>query len=408
MSMTGMATLALYVAAGLPAHGQASERNPSPEALLEEIRRLRDAIHRQQLQLEELEKRVASSLSDEADKARKTSKSGVLPGESPPEPAESEPSSRLVDLAGYFNSAYTRVPLPGDPSGLQRQTVSLFFGKTFGNWRFHSELEYQYGTELSPSGRPVGAASGELAVETAWLDYSHRDWLAARAGILLTPTYWSTHHYPSTTLTVRNPLIHERIFPSNVMGAMVHGSRYFEEAGFDYSFYAGHGAGFHASGEAESGSGAVGGTMLVHLPTRRFFKVLDTGLQFYRDRPGPGDRQQIYGFESRIEKGRFQFLGEFAHANIGPRHTNRDFFRQGYYLQPAVRLARRWHTYYRYDWLKYDSRNTTSPFADGHTAGLNFRPVPNVSLKLEWNSYRQAGGPATTAGASAALAFFFR
>src|SRR5260370_14454305 len=129
---------------------------------------------------------------------------------------------------------------------------------------------------------------------------------------------------------------------------------------------------------------ALGGTFLMHIPTGHFFKIFDAGVQLYQDKPGSGLRQHIVGFQNQIQKGPFEFIGEMAHANIGFAGSSRQIFREGYYLQPSWRVAKGVHLYYRYDWMKFDSSDPLHPFADEHTAGINFRPVPTLSLKLEW------------------------
>jgi hypothetical protein len=376
-------------------------------ALRNEIARLRETIQSQQTQLESLETRLNSYVQPPQSIA---GPQASLPDKDPaPDTTPDAPSATPVALNGYFSSRFTRLPVPEALPNFEQQTVSFLVDKAAANWQFHSELEYEYGPDLTTFGGVTGAAQGHIGIEAGWLDYTYADLLRGRAGILLTPTYWALHHYPSIALTVENPLIHQRIFPANIVGAMVHGSHYFENGGFDYSVYAGNGSGFQDSQVQQDGRGAMGGTFLTHIPTGHFFTVFDAGFQFYRDKPAPGDRQQIYGFESHIEKGAFQFLGETAHANIGPQNGSRRLFREGYYLQPAWRLHKSIYAYYRYDWLKFDSRDSAHPFTDENTVGLNFRPIPTVSLKLEWNSSRPAGslGPANQ-GFGTGVAFFFQ
>lgn len=141
--------------------------------------------------------------------------------------------------------------------------------------------------------------------------------------------------------------MYERIFPANLVGAMLQGSHYFEDGGFDYSVYAGKGTNFEQPEDVpQSGYGARGGTFLVHIPSRHFFDVLDAGVQLYQDRPSAGMRQRILGYQSRIAKGKFEFLSEMARARVRSLGDEKQFFRQGYYLQPSWRAARQVNLYY--------------------------------------------------------------
>jgi hypothetical protein len=393
-------------------------------AMREQIAQLQHSIAQQQIVLTSLEEKLSgktaaanpspqlggvatSPLQPEAEEQPSdiTTPSSVGPNDPQPE-IEHKP----LDISGYLSSRWTRLAGASEEPTFQQQTVSLFLDKTFGRVQFHSELEYQFAPDRSPAGLPVGLASGDFSAETAWVDYRQQDWLVGRAGIMLTPTYWALHHYPSTALTVQNPLVHERIFPANIVGAMLHGSHYFEEGGFEYSLYTGKAIRFGTpEDQRNDGRGALGGTFLVHIPSKQFFRTLDAGVQLYRDKPGPGLRQNILGWQTQIEKGRFELIGELASGNVRSARGERILFRDGYYLQPAWFLYRGLHLYYRYDWLKFDSRDANHPFADENTVGLNYRPAPSLSLKLEWNTARPNGSESFLhQGFGAGLAYFFQ
>ena len=361
------------------------------QALEEEIRQLREKLRLQQGQLDALEKRLSAQ----------------EPAPNPPLPEA--PSSPPMDLSGYYSFRYLNDTRPASPGSFQSHVASLFFGKQMGKWRFHSEAEFEYAPVFEGNGASVTSARGEVLLETAWLNYSHQDWLNARAGLLLVPTYWRVHHYPSTTLTVENPLIDKQIFPASIVGTMIHGSRYRGEAGVDYTFYVGNGRGADPGRQDSNDHKASGGTFLVHVPHRQLFDTLDLGLQWYRDKLAGGERERIYGFESRIEEGRAGFLAEFAHADIGPSAGSRRWFREGYYLQPSFRVTPRTHLLYRYDRLNYDSRLSHSRDLSRHTVGLNFRPVPTISLKLEFQRYLpEDRNRERYSGLAAGIAFFFQ
>src|SRR6202043_602390 len=84
-------------------------------------------------------------------------------------------------------------------------------------------------------------ATSHLSVklETASVNFNWRDSLQLQAGFLFVPTYWRTHRYQSTTLTVDEPLIDQAIFPTAFKGAMIHGDKYLDEGGISYQLYGG-------------------------------------------------------------------------------------------------------------------------------------------------------------------------
>jgi hypothetical protein len=52
-------------------------------------------------------------------------------------------------------------------------------------------------------------------------------------------TYWSTHRYQSTTLTVDEPSIDQKLFPTALKGGAVHGDKYWGDGGVSYIVYGG-------------------------------------------------------------------------------------------------------------------------------------------------------------------------
>ncbi len=315
---------------------------------------------------------------------------------------------RPVDISGYFNTRYFNDSRPRSPGRFQAHVVSLFFGKELGKWRFFSEFELEYAPKFAGDGSELSTSRGEILLETAWLNYLHRDWLNSRVGYLLVPTYWRVHHYPSIALTVTNPLIDKRIFPGALTGVSVEGSKYLGEAGFSYALFGGNGRGPDQGRSDVDDHKATGGKFLFHAPTGGVFDVFDAGMISYRDKLSSGERERIYGFESRIEKGRLGFLGEFAHADISPSQSGRAFFREGFYLQPWVRVSRRAHLVYRYDTLNFDSLRPHSRNARQHLFGVNYRPIPTLSLKLEFQRQRSRGRQGSAYnGFAAGAAFFF-
>ena len=386
------------------------------ESLRQKVDELEKRLLEQQQELEEVRDLIAEKENQppsgvggpqaEAPPGRQPS-SDVLIAESGL--ADEAETSLPLDLSGYFSGRYFDDSRSDSHSRFQAHVVSLFLGKTLGRWKFFSEVEFEYAPKFDADGEGFSTSRGEVLLETAWLDYEHRDWLNTRAGYMLVPTYWRVHHYPSITLTVSNPLMDKRIFPASITGVMGHGSKYYETGGFTYSLFMGNGRGPDPGRRDVNDHKAVGGKFVAHLPSGHRLDTLDLGVISYRDKLENGERENIYGFESRIEKGRLGFLAEFARANIEPNGGGLRYFREGYYLQPWVRLTRQLRVVYRYDTLDFDSRVSHKRDAERHTFGLNFRPRPTVSLKVEYNRYKpEALTGQNYHGVAAGVAFFFQ
>lgn len=89
--------------------------------------------------------------------------------------SESQLSSP-IDLSGYFSTRFLNDTTPST-SAFQAHVVSIFFGKTIGKWRFHSEVEYEFAPKFEATGAGFATSRGEIDIETAWLNYTHQDLL---------------------------------------------------------------------------------------------------------------------------------------------------------------------------------------------------------------------------------------
>ena len=316
-----------------------------------------------------------------------------------------------VEVSGYFSLRQMR----GEDSsrtGFLEYAGSLFLSRTYKRWNIHSELNVEHSPDFDGDGILFGPKNVGAHLHTAWINYAYRDWLNARGGVLHVPTYWRTHRYQSTTLTVEEPLIDLRVFPSAIIGGMIHGSSYFGESGLTYSLYSGGGLlggrGFdnHSSLPNEESSApegvmtpessipelknsrAMGGTFTYHFPSHQFFQHLDFGVHRLQISYAGGSRQSINGFDLEVEKKRLSFLGEYAHASVIGAEASQRLFREGYYLQPSWRIRPKLFGVYRFDSFGEGNRSESPSKVRRQTAGLTFRPIPTVSLKLEYVRHR--------------------
>lgn len=314
-----------------------------------------------------------------------------------------------VDLSGYLSLRYMDDNSSSGVGSFQSNALSLFLGKQLGRWRYFSEVEFEYAPNYVGSGSATSTARGEILTETVWLSYTKSDALTFTAGQLLVPAYWRVHHYPSTTLTVQNPLIDKRIFPADIVGGMVGGSAYFDFGGLEYGAYLGNGRGSDPGKKDVDDHKATGARFVYHAPSKGRMRALELGTHWYHDKVSATDREHIIGFESRFEAGRYSFLGEYARANIGAPGRPRTMFREGLYLQPSVRLGNRTYGFYRFDRLNFDNRVAHANDAVRHSLGTTFRPRPAVSLKLElYRTLPENRATSRTDGVAAGLAVFFK
>jgi hypothetical protein len=334
------------------------------------------------------------------------------------EPDGAKPGKFLPDVAGYLSFRNLNYDYLSTHSFYREYSGSVFVSKTLGRWSFHSEFNAGNAPEYDSEGIHLIHRRPSLSVklDSAFLNYNWRDWLQVRAGFLFVPAYWRTHRYQSTTLTVDEPLTDQNVFPTAFKGLMIHGEKYFEEAGFSYALCAGNSQepDLNDPQETHYRSGAVGGKLVLHLPTRHFLDHFDIGYQQLREQhKRTGSQQDTYGAELRLEKGRAAFLGEFAYASIGPgtlgpSFFRREYFRQGFYLQPSYRITRQLFAVARYDRLNGNSRRGSLSGLARQLAGLTYRPVPALSLKLEADRLEPRRGRLPPYyGVSVGIVYFF-
>jgi hypothetical protein len=322
------------------------------------------------------------------------------------------PSSQFpIEIAGYFSFQTLKNDDLAQPFSYRDYSGSLFLSKTWGRWRFHAELNADKAPGSDVDGIHLFRRSGgpSLDLDSGFVNYTVSDSLQIEAGFLFIPTYWREHRYQSTTLTVDDPLIDQSVFPTGFKGGMVHGDRYFGQGGITYMVYGGvdQEKEFLATEQAVDTQGAtVGGKLIVHLPSGQFFDTLDIGLHALR-RYTSSDRDDAYGTELIARKQRVEILAEFAHDSLDIVRGSRGYIRQGFYIQPSYRITKKLFAVVRYDRIDHDSRFANESSQSRQSAGLTFRPIPSLSLKLEGDRYQTQAGQRAFYGISTGMVFFF-
>ncbi len=279
----------------------------------------------------------------------------------------------LPTLSGYYDFEYINDDRSGSPGEFRQHHVSVHLSKEIQSFRFFSEIEFEFGTKFKgEGGSRLTEARGEVKLEQAWAEYVHTDFLALRAGLILTPGYWNINHYPNIVLTTRRPLMVRNVFRESFTGVMADGSYYLGGFGFSYEVFLGNGeSDFFTKNDDDEGK-ATGGRVVFHVPVGDLLPRFDLGLRgYYEDKSGAAP-VKIWGLEGQAERGPVEVLAEFALGEV-PEH------RVGLYVQPSYRFLERWAAFYRYDLLRLEDVDRI----EEHTIGINFRPIPDVSLKVE-------------------------
>jgi hypothetical protein len=351
---------------------------------------------------------------DPVPQAPRASQAPEAPQE-PALPAADHGGSFPLDVAGYDAVRNLTGDDLADRNVFREYSGSIFVSKTIHRWLFHSEINANTAPEWDSEGIHLLPRMSHLSVklETASVNFNWRDGLQVQAGFLFVPTYWRTHRYQSTTLTVDEPLIDQAVFPTAFTGAMIHGDRYLEEGGISYQIYAGYAQQANFEDAVVSAdltrSRAAGGKVVWHVPSQHMFHTFDVGFHVHRALNSNTSRTHIYGTELNLEAGRIQVLGEFADASVGALPGQAGYYRQGFYLQPSYRIAPQLFVVARYERLNRDSRNPDVNRLAKQSLGLTYRPVPAVSLKLEADRFEpQRGRLPPYYGVGFAVVYFFR
>jgi hypothetical protein len=332
----------------------------------------------------------------------------------PPAPEAAASRTFPLEVAGYVNFRYLNDDALQEHNLFREYSASLFLSKTVGRWRFHAEFNADTAPEFDSDGihlfRPRPSLSVKL--DNAFVNYNARDWLQVQAGFLFIPTYWRTHRYQSTTLTVDEPSTDQNIFPTSLKGGALHGDKYWGDGGVSYIAYGGveQQTEFVEAIQSEvvDRARAIGGKLTLHVPSREFFRTFDAAVHRLHRVGRDGKPDELYGLELQLRKSRFEVLAEFAHASLDVVNSARGYIRQGYYIQPSFRITPKLFAVVRYDRLNRDSRFLDQSSLVRQSAGLTYRPIPAVSLKIEADRYEPQGGRvAAYYGVTTSLVWFF-
>ncbi len=302
-----------------------------------------------------------------------------------------------VNLNGYYNFRFS-VDGSDEPTSFQQHHLGVIMAKQLGKFNFLTELELQnvpHHPEFTPENgeenseeHALGEAAedisgeGEVAVESAWMEYNHNRLLGVRVGKQLSPQYWWQNHYPNLTLSTTLPIYLRELFPPELVGVMVQGSASqpvgASELGVGYKFYVANND-FEGNNRRDLRDGkAWGARGQLRFPTAGALRKLDVAADVYRGHVGLTPNvlveDDVYGFEGQLELASFLFQAEWARGK-SLEHT-----RTGFYLQPALRIDEDWTVFYRLEQLESPRIRRAERRQLG---GVNYRPYPQIALKAE-------------------------
>ena len=298
-----------------------------------------------------------------------------------------------VNVNGYYNFRFFNDGSEAH-NAFQQDHLGLLFGKQLGRFSFFAELELQNAPHHPEASAEVSgheastvradiSGEGQVAVENGWMEYNQNRYLGIRAGKQLSPQYWWQNHYPNLTYSTDLPIYLRELFPPELVGVTVQGAAAkpmgTSEFGLGYKFYLANND-FEGNNLTDLRNGkAWGGRVQVRFPASGALKRLDVAGDVYRGHAGRVGEElaedNVAGFEEQLEVGRFSLNSEYA------RGRSEGSTRSGYYVQPAVRLHSDWLTFYRAEQLESPRLQRAEV---RHLAGINYRPYPQIGLKLEY------------------------
>lgn len=340
---------------------------------------------------------------------------------------------RNTYLGGYMDVIYKDTEDTGRTFD-QARLIPFIYSDVTENIKFATEIEFEHG------GTNNSQADGEVKVEFATIDYLIKEWANLRAGILLSPLgrLNAVHDSPLQDLTER-PLVDTNIIPTTLSesGAGMYGSFYpTETSKLDYELYAVNG--FTGAGNTGSaitskinvssgvrsarGSQRTDNNDNLSLVGRLAYSPwlgAEVGASAHHGAYSNDANLDlsIYGLDWTFQKGPFEFLGEYAFAQIErndsihaynattaasatstariPGHLEGYYLQTNYHFMPPA--LRRWFPRHfkeestftlvgRWDQIDLNGGEEDSLVGerDRLTLGLNFRPVEDTVLKFDY------------------------
>jgi hypothetical protein len=401
----------------------------------EELARRIDALSR------ELEARKLGEVADPAPPAGSEGKWGLGPAAS-----KVYGKTSGLSIGGYGESLYQNFDATredGRPSGKTNEWDYLR-AVLYVGWKFdrtfvlNSEIEYEH----SSTGK-----GGEVSVEFATLDALLRDEVNLRAGLVLVPMgLVNEMHEPPTYLGARRTDTETRIIPTtwraNGVGAFgaagpLAYKLYVTESLDATSYSAANGlrSGRQNGARATADNLAVTGRVdLVSVPGLLLgasFFTGDSGKDLSTSGQSFGARTTAWDLHADLKLGGLALRGMYARVSVddvallnaalgltGNRSVGEEM--EGYYLSAGYEVLSKLApgtSMALTPFVRYERTDTQKEVPAGWTrngendrkawtVGLDFKPIPAIAVKLDWQDYTNAAGTGVPQW-NAALSYLF-
>jgi len=325
-----------------------------------------------------------------------------------------------VPFAGYMETHLNHDGL--NPTTFDFHRFVLLFGHGFGDRiRFWSELELEH---AFVEGRE---ASGEIALEQAYLDFLIHPKFNFRAGMILSPMgIINERHEPPSFNGVERSFVDTFIIPTTWFGS---GGGFVGDLGKGFAYKAYLMTSLDASRfSAEQGfrEGLQNGFLenARHMaPVGRLeyrgIAGMNLGTSFWTGRTGFNLRgiegqARIVEFDGRYRRSLFEWRGQFASTHLNDAaEINRSVQRQtginpniaksmrGFYLESGAHLFPREFKHDLVAFYRYENFDTQYRMPNGflplkqfdrsaHVVGITYYPYPDIALKFDYNFMRSA------------------
>jgi len=331
-----------------------------------------------------------------------------------------------LNVNGYFSFEYER-NIEGDEEGDLSGSFDLDLIDIVFNYQAHErvriagDITWEHGTASEDD-------RGNAAVEYAFAEYTHADWLQLRAGKMFTyfSIYNEIHTAKPAYLTVKEPLATNknnklgsqlRFYPRWNTGLAAFGHTYVGDLDLNYVIQISNGESEEVNAFEEDSNvhKAINGRA-----TLGIMDGMELGFSFYKD-----EMEEAEAYDDSITRAEVNSYS--LHYNwFAPSNTQLELEyvtgdeqfdgfdaidRYGYSIMIAQYLDNNLTPYIRYEYLDPDD-NTGDDEAELLIAGINYRYSKNIHLKLELdrvstgdNNSKFDGADFTEAKASISIGF---
>jgi len=237
---------------------------------------------------------------------------------------------------------------------------------------------------------------GTLRLERAYLSYAFNDALNIRVGKFVTPAgIWNQTPVPVFKDTFSKPRLSMEIFPRFTTGAMVYGTTPIRDMDLEYNFFAQIGPDLDPVYNNIEANNALGGSFTI------LFDNWSGGVAVgqYKN-VQMSDKTKYVGIYQNYSSGplkltaeAFVSYDEYDAAGLSDRY----YKKQSYYVQAAYKVLPKLTAVWRNEYFKNELNSDSGSI---NTVGLNYKPLPAISLKLEKQFSSQKANDAVIASFS--------